>query len=80
MLQQYRWSFILIGWLFVIVPALALGLTLMPIVPAMQEWDSITFSYVVYQVQYLSIGIGIGLMLIGIINTCLLYTSDAADE
>ncbi|MBK7031802.1 MAG: DUF3179 domain-containing protein [Ignavibacteria bacterium] len=69
MMRQYRWSFILIGWLFVIVPALALGLTLMPIVPAMQEWDSITFSYVVYQVQYLSIGIGIGLMLIGIINT-----------
>lgn len=69
MLQQYRWSFILLGWLFIIFPALALGLTLMPIIPAMQEWDTITFSYVVYKVQYLSIGIGIGLMLIGIINT-----------
>lgn len=59
-------SIFVLGWIVAIFPALALGLTLMPIVPAMQEWDSIWFSYYIYQVEYPLIAIGIVVLAYGL--------------
>jgi len=64
--KQHPKFIFLLGLLLAIFPALALGLTLMPIVPAMQEWDSISFSYYVYQAQYLLILGGAMLMAYGL--------------
>lgn len=68
MLKRYRWWLFISGWIMVVFPALALGLTLMPIIPSMQEWDSIRFSYYVYQAQYALVGLGSILMAVGAIN------------
>lgn len=68
MFKKYRWLLFYSGWVLVVFPALALGLTLMPIIPALQEWDSIRFSYYVYQSQYSLVGLGTLLLAVGAIH------------
>jgi len=51
-MQRYRWIFLLAGWLVAIFSPVALSLTLMPIAPGWQEFNSVGFSYNLYQVQW----------------------------
>lgn len=58
-----------IGWLLVVSPAVILSITLMPILPGAQEWDSLSVSYFVYQVSFWALLVGIGLMAYGLVRS-----------
>ncbi|MBS1560596.1 MAG: DUF3179 domain-containing protein [Bacteroidetes bacterium] len=51
-MQRFRWYFLLLGWPVAIFAPVALSLTLMPIAPGWQEFDSVGFSYFLYQVHW----------------------------
>jgi hypothetical protein len=66
MMRSYPKTFLTLGTILFVGPTVALTLLLMPVIPALQRWDSLAISYALYALQWWITGIGLVLLALSI--------------
>lgn len=66
-MHRYRWLLLLVGWLLAILAPVALTLLLMPVVPSMQTWDSVGWSFSIHRFAWPITIVGAAMVIYGIL-------------